>query len=721
MANRIVYSCNSSDMDVSDSDDGAQMCQQEESTVSKSDFAHSFTRMDTDGYDSDNSFHTANMSPRISSEELEPGQISDSLQTNSTPPLDPLEIECRELETKLQFYQGKISDCDQELKKLNDAQERIRIQLLEYEVRDSIARNRKPNRPAKDAVAAPTSTVIREDIRPTPSTSKDMLPTRPSRNYPHRRIGNVPDLPTGTLATAIVIDVPVPPTTTPTTTSQRDVLGSPTSTPATTYTPYMSPPTTISTELMMEDVLPNTKQVTEQLTQSSLSNSHKRLISDSESTSVPSLRTKKRNRRLKKEKKEKTLLKNKTAGPSRLKEAIIDIPLSARYVQKIRREDASSSDEETTINNMQETKRNRKMREKDEMITDEERALISPDTPPYPPRRGLVDREATKKAHAEVTDHLRFNPPSIKNMRISLLNLMKTSIIQCDCLSGEQEEFAKSLIRKILRLIEDYMILPEEVYRRPLRLQPPEGPDCDTLPERFYGNLGTLSYDGPDVSHHELYKAIRYFANITNASALRKADQFLLTSGRNPPQRILRTCDPANPDETSTIPFDLHTKNNPEVQAMLLEQSKGKGRETKSQKKKRLQKQAGIKKSPMQIDNETNAPPVNTSPVQPQPQPRSQLTSDDEIDINRLYDYYSKKQNQSQSHSHPPPKEIITIDDDELKTPPPLSCIKDTPLPITVDIEHNNSSDSQKSPILSKIPAVAQPDENPTFSTSTQV
>lgn len=741
MANRIIYSCDSSDMDVSDTDDGAQICQQSQQqspNSTNSTLISSATRMEIDGYESDDSFHTAHNSPQSNpSEELEPGQISEMYQTFSDdqrhmpevsrPPPDPLEKEVATLESQLRFNQSKVFAIAEQIKQYMEEQEKIKLKLLEHRVRNSIVRNRKPVR---------LSTVKKDEL-PLAPTHANNEPTTTTTN---RNKGKAPA-------------------------ESRFIL-----------TPNLAKENS-TTERMNQQpsfLVPEPNPLAS--TPNFPLNPLKRVASDSESIPPGKVPKKKRGKKQNKRAKSNPAVAiQPSASGKRLVEAVIDKPFSKRYVEELQKDDNSSSDE-MYIDNGNETKKERKQREKEEMITEEEKALIATDIPRYPGKSIPRRRELARVAHKEVTAHLNFNPPSLKSMRISLVNLKETSILQDGRLSADQEVMVKGLIRKIHRLVEDYMTLPEEVYCRAARSLPPPGEGPERLPDHFYGNLGSLSYEGPDVSHHELYKAIRHFDNITNPSAKKKSDQYLLTSGRKPPQRILRTCDPANLDETSTIPFDMHMKNNPTKEEIeneaqiamaktrvmdtirIAERAKAKEEKTKrkeaeeaERKRKRIAKLnarrelASIKsKAPVgfitQIGNRRidQTPDQSYATVQPETTVQPHATPNDQVDFNQLYEYYAGQADNSQCIIQMEPKIIIIDDDKVIETDKP-DPKKSTPHPpssdspqVIVDVaqeplrRNGKLPDTQQPSVMSETPAttppVTKPGMNhPTSSSSTQV
>ncbi|KAG2195708.1 hypothetical protein INT47_012929 [Mucor saturninus] len=687
MANRIVYSCNSSDMDVSDTDDGLR----EESLPSLAQVVSATSNLDISDYDSDASFHTADDSPRQHSDELEPGQISDA--SPITYP-DPLEIECQVLETQLQENNNRITSINRQLKTYKEREEQIKIRLLEYQVRNSIARNRRPvRRVSVTPVTTPHShaTAVEETqtdrSRTAPPTRPDMIP------------GNLP-------STSQRVDVESHPMPQQTMVSQNCESHQTTA----HHLPTISQPsiqhlgTTTHSSGPEKIANAKTKRRKRQRRRIRLRETSGSDTSTTGQTSSPPLK------RSKPSIKDIIKISEGCSGNQRLMQAVIDVPFSARYVHEMEKANASDNDDdddddvdseddepvEPTVGNKGKGKRKGKGKANPKyVISEEELALIATDIPPYQPKSHLIPREEHRLIVKSIMSHLKFNPPSLKIMRITLLNLQETAIKQDHQLSCHQEEFAKALIRRILRLIEDYMILPEEVYCRPSRLHPDFGDGPARLPEHYYGNLGTVKHTGPDVSHYELHKAVQYFQKIVTRASIRKIDQLLLKTGRMPQQRILRTCDPTNPDRTSNIPFDMHMRNHKGIQEMYrqmdLEKLEAaaqsvtrKPKETKRQKKKRLlaeEQQAKKQKArservkkagqkPMQLVDEAKIEQGESSQCAATATAGNTALNDpDEFDINQLYDFYVNKV--KQEPVDPQAIESLLHNPPVLTSPPP--------------------------------------------------
>lgn len=719
MANRIVYSCNSSDMDVSDTDDGAQISQQEGTTPLLPELFRDTLKLRTEEYDSDSSYYTARNSPTQLSEELEPGQISDASHiANKSSSNDPLELECRALESQLKANKDKISFFDQELKLCKDREEQIKIQLLEYEVRNSIARNRRPAQrervtpaatpPSHSPVTAPVEISVTSNLASTIDLPEKLMSVNPQSAPAKSLVPNKSALPP--LLQPSMTQPFIPP-------FQQSRSQYANCRP--------------DQDIILPPVIPSEKDATPTDTpvqiakRSNRKRSRRRkgsMSGGSESEgSAPEIPPPIIKRKLKHPEKQVDFTKTDSPGRQRLREAVIDVPLSTRYVLQMARADASDDDadddndndsndegpDETVIAKTPKKKGKQKANPED-LISDEEKALIASDIPPYK-KPYTLSREDYKPIQAEVSSHLRFNPPSMKSMRITLLNLQETSIKQNHRLSRHQEEFVKGLVRKLMRLIEDYMILPEEVYRRPLRLQPPVGNGPERLPDHYYGLLGSLKYTDPDISHHELYKTVKYFQDVVTKAALRKIDQFLLTSGRSPNQRVIRTCDPANPDRTSNIPFDMHMKNNPEVMEMLRKQVSAppiatpskrlqKKKESKAQKKRRLideqrlvrERKARerfrlmkeqLKSEPVDstVKPKDTCPSPGLTTVTPITASTSQPTQPDDIDINQLYEFYANKVKQEPMDTNKVEKVIQSLSQMETPSEKPIQMHEESP------------------------------------------
>ncbi|GAA5814363.1 hypothetical protein MFLAVUS_007857 [Mucor flavus] len=457
--------------------------------------------------DSDSSFHTAPSSPETDVQDIEPGQITEPVSLLP----DQLQLEYEALDKALKENEEREAALDLQIKQYRELQETIRIQLLEHKVRNSIARNRKPARVVDGMFSVSNDTAINEHASGKvglliPNTEQNVSSsTKPTSLLQKDK---------GKLRADVVGFKPVHNDEIPT----MDI-----------HSPFLSPTPKIN-------ILKPRKKVTganavlkgPEDPVKPLTPPTKRSIDVTESG------TKKKKARY-----------SPLEHGNRLIDAVIDKPFSARYALEVKDRPEINSDFE-----LKETKRERKAREREDMISDSERMLVELDEPGYPGYCIQGRKELSRNASKTVNGFLNTSSLSLKEMRLILLNLKEASVEQNGRLTIEQEEFAKALIRKILQKIEAYMTLSDEAYSRSLRKQNPPPNVNPTLPDHYYGNIGTLDLSRPDLGHHELYKLITYFDAITNVSAKRKAQQLLLTSGRMPNQPILRTCDPAVRDDT---------------------------------------------------------------------------------------------------------------------------------------------------------------------------
>ncbi|KAI9354686.1 hypothetical protein BD770DRAFT_428805 [Pilaira anomala] len=177
-------------------------------------------------------------------------------------------------------------------------------------------------------------------------------------------------------------------------------------------------------------------------------------------------------------------------------------------------------------------------------VSEEEKVLIMRDGPAYD--NGVTKFKPKGEIFGQVSRHLNYNTPTLKEMSLVLENLYNTSLSQ-GLLTTEQETFVFCLINRILHFLEALMLVSGEgsimPFKPPSDFRSTRAPK--TLPDCYYGDVNQLNLNGSDISRYALFKMIRHFDQITVSSVKEKAEKYLLETGTQPRVPMKRTYEEA--------------------------------------------------------------------------------------------------------------------------------------------------------------------------------
>jgi hypothetical protein len=444
-----------------------------------------------DDYDSDDSFYTAPSSPE-QQKDIEMEEYEPGQIQDSSTTINEFESSIAQLEEQLTASNEKELLIEKELQLMKDRQEAIRIRLLEHQVRRSIARNRKPINPTVKLNGSTTT--------PSPTKSAQLTPSRDTE------VVTAADMPKRKYKGKAPAEPRISPIYQDTLKASTELRQSPISLPAALPEPFINPHFNISHQSVQHNKLDKQKKTKEHSSK----------------------------------------IHHDIQHGNRLLDAVIDKPLSKRYNGKEQDNYSAALEPMQAPTERKAKEKQRWDRLGSEKVNEEERRLIAPDALPYEPlsRKGSGDKSG--KAHKLVSEYFANNSLSLKQMRLALKNLKDQSILT-GALTIEQEEFVASLCKNIIRSIIAYMTMNTTV-----RINTEI--NYHHLPQDYYGDFAKLDYTAPDISHAELYKTIRHFDGLLNVNVQRNAMEYLLKSGREPPHKILRTCDPAERDDANATP-----------------------------------------------------------------------------------------------------------------------------------------------------------------------